>query len=153
MHSSLPKGFPLFILASSVCWSLQCLISVLPQGGRSWSLFLGSLVQSCCGEGGTLQTNITGMYGACSRCFSHTGFAPVHGMCAFSVYTSGSRLLCWELSDVGLGLHAFPRSKPLTFRFSDTLKRHRLGWACILCLSQVREAQVTRCLVSAVAHS
>ena len=27
---------------------------------------LGSLVQLCCGEGGTLQTNITGMCGKCS---------------------------------------------------------------------------------------
>ena len=41
---------------------------------------LGSLVQSCCGEGGTLQTNITGMCGE--------WVAPAHGMCAFSVYTA-----------------------------------------------------------------
>ena len=26
-------------LASSVCWSLQCLISALTQGGRWWTLF------------------------------------------------------------------------------------------------------------------
>ena len=33
-------------LASSVCWSLQCLISALTQGGWWWTLFffLGSLV-------------------------------------------------------------------------------------------------------------
>ena len=39
MHLSRPKWFPLFILASSVCWSLQCLISALTQGGQWWSLF------------------------------------------------------------------------------------------------------------------
>ena len=39
--------------------------------------FLGSLVQSCCGEGGTLQTNNTGV---CSQCLSHTGFAPAHSL-------------------------------------------------------------------------
>ena len=50
--------------------------------------FLGSLVQSCCGEGETLQTNNTGMYGECSQCLGHTGFAPTHGVCAFRVYTS-----------------------------------------------------------------
>ena len=33
MHLLLSKWFPLFILASSVCWSLQCLISALTQGG------------------------------------------------------------------------------------------------------------------------
>ena len=51
----------LLCLASSVCWSLQCLISTLIQGGRWWTLFffLGSLVQSRCGEGGMLQTNST----------------------------------------------------------------------------------------------
>ena len=39
MHLSLPKHFPLFILASSVCWSLQCLISALTQGGEGGHLF------------------------------------------------------------------------------------------------------------------
>ena len=62
------------VLASSVCWSLQCLISALTQGGWWWTLCLGSLVQSRCGEGGTLQTNNTGV---CSQCLSHTGPAPV----------------------------------------------------------------------------
>ena len=58
------------VLASSVCCSLQCLISTLTQGGRWWTLFLGSLIQSRCGEGGRLQINNTGM---CSQCLSHTG--------------------------------------------------------------------------------
>ena len=43
------------VIASSVCWSLQCLVSALTQRGRWWTLlvfFLGSLVQSCCGEVG-----------------------------------------------------------------------------------------------------
>ena len=62
----------------------------------------------------------------------------------------GSRLLCWELSEASPGLYALPRSKLLRFRYSGTLQRHRLGWACVLCPSQVQAAQVTRCLVSAV---
>ena len=33
LHLSLPRWFPLFVLASSVCRSLQCLISALTQGG------------------------------------------------------------------------------------------------------------------------
>ena len=32
-HLSLPRRFPLFVLASSVCWSLRCLIATLTQGG------------------------------------------------------------------------------------------------------------------------
>jgi len=73
------------VLASSVYWSLQCLISALTQWGWWWSLFFGSLVQLCCGEGGTLQINITGV---CSQWYSHPGFAPAHSVCAFSVYTA-----------------------------------------------------------------
>ena len=108
--------------------------------------YLGSLVQLCCGEGGTLQANITGMYGKCSQCLGHTGFAPNHGVCAFIVYTPGCS--AGELSKVGPGLHALPRSKLLRFRFSGTPQRHRLGWACDLCPSQVQAAQMTRCLLS-----
>ena len=70
-------------------------------------------------------------------------------VCFHGLHFSGSRLLCWELSEVGPGLHALPRSK--LFRFSGSPQRRRLCWACILCLSQVRAAQVTRCLVSTVA--
>ena len=50
--------------------------------------YLGSLVQLCCGEGGTLQTNITGICERCSQCFKCTGFTPAHGVCAFMFYTS-----------------------------------------------------------------
>lgn len=47
---------------------------------------LGSLVQSCCGEGGALQTNVTGVCGEHSQCSGHTGFAPAHG-CVLSPST------------------------------------------------------------------
>ena len=71
-------------------------------------------------------------------------------VCFPRLYCSGSSLLCRELSEVGPGLYALPRSKPLRFRFSSTPQRRRLGWACLLCPSQEQAAQVTRCLVSAV---
>ena len=47
--------------------------------------FLGSLVQSRCGEGGTLQTNNTGV---CLQCLSHTGPAPAHGSCSLPAHTA-----------------------------------------------------------------
>ena len=47
--------------------------------------FLGSLVQSHCGEGGTLQTNNTGLG---SQCLSHTGPAPAHGACTLSSHSA-----------------------------------------------------------------
>ena len=91
------------------------------------------------------------MCGKCSQCLGHTGFAPAHGVCAFPVYNSQA-LDCFagELSDAGPGLRVLPRSKLLRFRFSGTPHRFRLGWACVLCPSQVRAAQATRCLGNAV---
>ena len=112
---------------------------------------LGSLVQSYCGEGGTVPTNFTGICGECSQCLGHTGFAPTHGVCAFPVYTAQAPgCSAGELSEAGPGLCALPRSKPLRFKFLGIPQRHRLGWACVLCPSQVRAAQVTRCLVSSL---
>ena len=111
--------------------------------------YLGSLVQSCCREGGTLQTKITGICGECSHCLGHTGFVHAHGVCAFPVYTAQAPgYSAGELSKAGPGLQALPRSKLLRFRFLGTPQRRRLGWACVLCPSQVRAAQVTRCLLS-----
>ena len=75
--------------------------------------------------------------------------APTHCVCAFMVYTSQA-LGCSakELSEVGPGLHALPRSRPLSFSFLGNPQGHRLGLACVLCPSQVQAAQATRCLVS-----
>ena len=56
-----------------------------------------------------------------------------------------------ELSVAGPGLPVPPRSKLLRFRHSGSPQRCRLGWACVLCPSQVRAAQVMRCLESAIA--
>ena len=103
-------------------------------------IYLGSLVQLCCEEGGTLQTHIAGMCGECSQCLSHTGFAPAHGMCAFSVYTAQAPgYSAMELSKAGPRLSALPRSMPLRFRFSGTPQRHRLSWACVLCPSKSKQ--------------
>ena len=55
-----------------------------------------------------------------------------------------------EPSEAGPGLLAPPRSKPLRFRHWGSSQRRRIGWACVLCPSQVRAAQVMRCLVSAI---
>ena len=94
-----------------------------------------------------LQTNNTGV---CSQCLSHTGSAPAHGACSLPAHTARA-LDCSARNhpEAGPGPHAPPRSKPLRFRHSGSPQRHRLSSACILCSSQVRAAQVMRCLVSA----
>ena len=75
----------------SLCFSFFCLlvssVSDFHPNTREqwWTLFSGSLVQLCCGEGGTLQTNNTGV---CSQCLSHTGPAPTYGACALPAHTA-----------------------------------------------------------------
>ena len=115
--------------------------------------YLGSFVQSCCGEGGTLQANFTGMCWECSQCLGHTGFAPAHGVCAFLVYSAQAPgCSAEELSKAVLGFRALPRSKPLRFKFSGTPQRHRLCCACVLCPSQDGASQVTWCLANALSQ-
>ena len=110
--------------------------------------YLGSLVQLYCGEGGTLQTNITGVCGECSQCMDHTGFAPAHsGVCFPSLHCSGSAGI---LSKAGPAFYALPRSKLLRFMFLGTPQMHRLGWTCFLCPSQA--AQANRFLASALSQ-
>ena len=104
-------------------------------------IYLGSLVQLCCGEGGTLQTNVTGVCGECLQCLSLTGFAPAHA-CVLSESTllrfpvalqgnylkqalgcvhfpglrysgSGSRVLHKGTDSVGPVFCALPRSEQL----------------------------------------
>ena len=110
--------------------------------------FLGSLVQSCCGEGRCKQITR-----ACAHSVSATLGLPSLTTCVRFpwLHCLGSRLLCRGLSEAGPGLYALPRSKPLRLRYLGSPQRHRLGWACVLCSSQVRAAQVTRCLASMVA--
>ena len=130
----------LSVLAFSVCWSLQCLISALTQGGGGGQFFRLTctvVLLVCVGSARSVSATL--------------GLPRSQHVCFPCLHCLGSRLLCRELSEAGPGLHAFPRSKPLRFRYSGTPQRRRLGWACILCPSQVRAAQVTGCLASAVA--
>ena len=112
------------VIAPSVCWSLQCLISALIQRGRWWTpffFFKAHLFSRAVGrEGGMLQKSNTGV---CSQCLSHTGSAPVHGACSLPAHTAqalgcfvGNRLRpalgCMHLPGVsrsGSGTQVVPR--------------------------------------------
>ena len=117
----------MFILASSVCKSLQCLISALTQGSEGGHLFRLTCTVVLWG-GRTLQKKkITGMCVGCLQCLGHTGFAPAHGMCAFPVCTAQAPgCSAGEESKAGPGLCALPRSTLLRFRCS-TKAQTRLG--------------------------
>ena len=131
-YSSL-KTSPSVTFKAFSCFRFFCLLvssvsDFRPDTRRRWWTLLGSLVLSCCGEGGTLQTNNTGV---CLQCLGHTEFAPAHGVYFSCLHCLGSRLLCQELSEASPGLYALPRSKPLRFRYLGTSQRHRLCWACV----------------------
>ena len=151
MHLSLPKRFPMLILPSSVCWSLQCLISAMTQGGGGGHLF--RLSCSVVGREEDCKQMSLACVGSARSVSVTLGLPRSRRLCFPSLHCSGSRLLCRELSEVGPRLYVLPRSEPLRFRFLATPQRRRLSWACVLCPSQVRAAQVTRCLVSAVTPS
>ena len=110
-------------------------------------LYFFSLFSRAMGrEGGMLQTNDTGMR---SQCLSHTGSAPAHGACSLPAHTAQA-LGCSAGNNPRLALDCMhpPRSKLLSFRHSGSPQRRRLSWACILCSSQIRAAQVMRRLAS-----
>jgi len=109
--------------------------------------FLGSLAQSRCGEGGTLDTNNTDV---CSQCLCHTGPATAHGACTHPAHTAQA-LGCSTRNRprLALGCRHLP-GKPLGFRHSGSPQRRSLRWPCVLCPSQLRAARVVRCLVTVV---
>ena len=65
------------VLASSGCWSLQCLIFTLTEGDGGGHFFRLTCSVALCG--GRDAANNTGM---CSQCLSHIGPAPAHSTCA-----------------------------------------------------------------------
>ena len=137
--------------------------------------YLDSLVQSCCGEGGTLQTNITGMCGGCSQCLRHTGFAlltacvlsqstllqlqvALQGNClkqalgcmhfpGLSCSASGSQVLHKGTDSVGPVFCAFPRSEQL--RRPYAWRAHTPSLAVLLITSSVPATQFPGCTVGA----
>ena len=133
LHLSLPRRFPLF--------SFFCLLVSSVSDFRSDTR--GAVVDTCffrltCSVvlwGGRDAANK--YHWVRSQCLSHTGPAPAHG-----AHRSGSRLLRPEPSEAGRELHAPPMCKLLRLRHSGSPQRCRLGWACILCPSQVRVARV-----------
>ena len=92
---------------------------------------LGSLVQLCCGrEGHCRQISLACVGSTCSVAAT-LGLPPLKA-CVLSPYT----LLRLQVALQGGGpeLRALLRPKPVRFQFLGTPQKHRLGWACVLCL-------------------
>ena len=99
-------------------------------------------------EGVMLQTNNTGLR---SQCLSHTGSAPAHGACSLPAHAA-------QALGCSPGNHPWPALGCLHLLgpscsgsgTREVLRGADSGWACVLCPSQVRVAQVMRCLASAI---
>ena len=130
---------------ASVCWSLQCLVSALTQRGQWRTLFFFFRLTCSVALWGGKEGCCKQITLACARSVSATlGLPPLTAMYPPCPHCSGSRLLSQESSVAGPGLPEPHRSKPLRFRHSGSPQRRSLGWACVLCPSQVRAAQVMR---------
>ena len=97
-------------------------------------------------EEGMLQTNNTGVR---SQCLSHTGSAPTHGACSLPALTAQA-LGCSADNNPRPALGCMYLSGPSrSGSGTRVVLRGADCWACILCSSQVRAAQVMRCLANA----
>ena len=117
--------------------------------GQRWSLIWAHFFSCVVGREGCCKQIKLAYMGSARIVRTTLGLPQLKAVCTFWVYPAqapgGSAR---ELSKVGPELHVLPRSKPFRFRFSGTPKRDRFSWACVLCSSQVRAVQATRCLAS-----
>ena len=143
------SGSLFFVYFGFLCKCIQCLISTLTQGGEG-----GHLFRLTCSIVLRRGRNTASNYHWCVwGVLAGSGPHPAHGVCVFPVYSAQAPgCSAGELSKAGPGFHALPGSKQLRFRFSGTPQRHRLGWAHVLCHSQVQAVQVTRCLASTLSQ-
>ena len=95
----------LFILASSVCKSLQCLISAPTQRGKGAHLFRFTCSTVLWGGRNTANN----YHWRVLTVSGHTGFDPTHGVCAFPIYIAqASGCSSGELSTAVPGCVHFP---------------------------------------------
>ena len=120
-----------------------------PDTRREGVTYLGSPAQSCRGEGGAPQTNVTGACGA--RAVSGPRWVCLHSRRVRfpGLRCSGSRLLCRTCLKRALGCVHFP-GLGCSGPGSRVVHRGTDGWAWVLCPSQVRAAPATGCLASAL---
>ena len=111
---------PFFVYFSFLCLPVSSGSNFHPDTGGEGG-HLGSFIQLCCGEEGTLQTNTAGVCREYLQWMDHTGLPQPKVTCTSLVYTAQS-LGCSAgvLSQVGPAFHPVPRIKPL--RFLDAIR-------------------------------
>ena len=100
--------------------------------------YLGSVVELCVGREEHYKQISLARMGSAHRVWATLDLPQLMVACAFPVYTAQAPgFSAGVLSKAGPAFCVLSRSKLLRFRFLGTSQRHRLGWVCVLCLSQV----------------
>ena len=111
------------VYLTSVCWSLQCLISTLTHAGGGGLLFRFTCSVVLRGGRGAADKCHWPVWGALTVFRPHWVCPCSQRVCSPGLHCSGSRLLY-----MAQALYY------VCFQFSGTPQKCRLGWACILCL-------------------
>ena len=136
-------------MASSVCKSLQYLTSALTQEGEGGHLFRLTCSVVLWRGRNTANKYHWHVWGVLTVSGPHRVWPRSQRVCFHGLHSSGSRLLCWNSLRWALGCVHFPGLSH-SGSGSQVLDKGPDGWASVLCPSQVRAAQVTRCLASAL---
>ena len=110
------------VLASSVCWSLQCLILALTEGGGCEYFLRLTCSVVLWGGRNTANKYHWRVWGVLTVFQLHWVCSCSWRVCFHGLHCSGSRLLCRELFDVGPGLHAPPRSQVQVLGYSTEVQ-------------------------------
>ena len=132
MHLSLLGQFPLLCLFGFLFLQVSSVSNSHPDTRRQrWPLTQAHLF-SCAVEEGHYKQIPLACVGSAHSVWTTLGLLQLTAACAFLVYTAQAPgCSAGELSKVGPGLRAFPRSERLRFRFLGILQRHRLSSACV----------------------
>ena len=141
------KAVPCVYLASSVCRSLQCLISHLTQGGKGGLLFRLTCSVVLCGGRSTANKHRWHVWGLLAVSGPHWDCPrSAHSVCFPSLHYSGFRLFCkvWALGCVHFpGLSLSGSGSQVLHKGADSVRP-------AFCSFRVGAAQETRCLASAL---
>ena len=159
MHLLLPKQFPLFILVSSVCKSLQCLTSTLAQGDGSGHLFRPTCSVVLWGGRNTANKYHWRVWGVLAVSGPYW-VVPANSVCAFLVYTaqapgcSAWNCLRWALECVHFpGLSHSGSGSRVLHKSTDSVGSEfcvlpRSEWLRCPGAWRVHSPQVGRCILS-----
>ena len=126
-----------FVYFGFLCFQVSSVSYFHPDTrGRRWLLISAHLFSCVVGRKGCCKQISLACVGSVRSVWTTLDLPQLKAPCASWVYTAQAPgCSAGALSKACHVFHALPRSKLLRFRFLGTPQGHRLGWACVLCLS------------------